>query len=168
MAPSSLQCVTVQACFPVTPVKMKFPLSSALFFFLASRGASAFPSPPPVVDDFNDTLRELPKRATSFWYANMDHTGPYRGYAPDLDNDYDYPVFKAVSAGDGASIQTAINAGTNAGETRHGQWLASQPRVGYSLECCDPEDWRHTLTGPRSLRWCTSRPERTQLTRLST
>lgn len=61
-------------------------------------------------------------------YANMDHTGQYRGYAPDLDPDFSYPVFMAATAGDGSSIQRAINAGTN-GATRHSQWLASQPRV---------------------------------------
>ncbi|KAE9379560.1 glycoside hydrolase family 55 protein [Stipitochalara longipes BDJ] len=71
----------------------------------------------------------LSKRATSFWYANMDHTGQYRGYAPDLDPDFTYPVFQAVSPGDGASIQTAINSGD--GANRHGEWLASQPRVVY-------------------------------------
>ena len=70
---------------------------------------------------------KLSKRATTFWYANMDHTGSARGYAPDLDPDFSYPVFKAVNAEDGASIQTAINSGD--GANRHGEWLASQPRV---------------------------------------
>lgn len=77
----------------------------------------------------NDSMAAhvIEKRATSFWYANMDHTGQYRGYAPDLDPDYTYPVFKSVNPGDGASIQNAINSGSSG--TRHGQWLASQPRV---------------------------------------
>lgn len=68
------------------------------------------------------------RQTTSFWYANMDHTGNARGYAPDLDGDYQYAVYKAVAPGDGDGIQRAINEGTN-GATRHGQWLASQPRV---------------------------------------
>ena len=71
---------------------------------------------------------KLAKRATTFWYANMDHTGAARGYAPDLDPDYTYPVFQAVNPGDGASIQTAINSAGD-GTSRHGEWLASQPRV---------------------------------------
>lgn len=67
------------------------------------------------------------KRATSFWYPNMDHAGQARGYAPDLDGDYSYPVYKSVDSGDGDAIQRAIN--NNNGASRHGQWLASQPRV---------------------------------------
>ncbi|OTB07286.1 glycoside hydrolase family 55 protein [Hypoxylon sp. CI-4A] len=72
---------------------------------------------------------DLSKRATSFWYANMDHTGQYRGYAPDLGTDT-YPVFKSVNPGDGAGIQSAINDAGD-GSSRHGEWLASQPRVVY-------------------------------------
>jgi hypothetical protein len=79
----------------------------------------------------NQTDNDLVKRATSFWYANMDHTGSYRGYAPDLDGDYSYAVYVSATAGDGSSIQRAINAGTN-GATRHPEWLASQPRVRHS------------------------------------
>lgn len=75
-----------------------------------------------------DGTSNVSKRATSSWYPNMDHSGSARGYAPDLDSDFTYPVFKSVNPGDGAGIQTAINAGTN-GATRHGKWLASQPRV---------------------------------------
>ncbi len=82
---------------------------------------------------------ELVKRATSFWYANMDHTGSARGFAPDLDGDSSYPVFKAVNPGDGAGIQQAINDAGN-GNKRHGQWLASQPRVcrisPIPMRCC--------------------------------
>ncbi|OTA97776.1 glycoside hydrolase family 55 protein [Hypoxylon sp. CO27-5] len=77
----------------------------------------------------NDT-ETLQKRATSFWYANFDHTGQYRGYAPDLGTDYTYPVFMAVNPGDGAGIQNAINDAGN-GNKRNGEWLASQPRVVY-------------------------------------
>ncbi|KAJ9137086.1 Glycoside hydrolase family 55 protein [Pleurostoma richardsiae] len=102
---------------------MKFAATAALLLGVAS----AIPTPD---IDANSTDGTLARRATSFWYANMDHTGTYRGYAPDLDNDYSYPVYMAVSAGDGAGIQTAINAADN-GATRHGQWLASQPRVVY-------------------------------------
>ena len=81
----------------------------------------ASPTPQPEVS---------PRQAqTSFWYANIDHSsGNVRGYAPDLDGDYVYEVYRAVTPGDGAGIQTAINAATN-GATRHGQWFASQPRV---------------------------------------
>ena len=84
----------------------------------------------PTTGSYNETVvdNELVKRATSFWYANMDHTGQYRGYAPDLGTDYTYPVFMAVSPGDGPGIQTAINDAGD-GTSRHGEWLASQPRV---------------------------------------
>jgi hypothetical protein len=79
------------------------------------------PTPQPALD--------TRQAQTSFWYANIDHTsGNVRGFAPDLDGDYVYEVFRAVTPGDGAGIQTAINAATN-GNTRHGQWFASQPRV---------------------------------------
>ncbi|EGO54821.1 hypothetical protein NEUTE1DRAFT_49160 [Neurospora tetrasperma FGSC 2508] len=68
---------------------------------------------------------------TKFWYSSIDHSTPVvRGFAPDLDGDVNYAVFKAVKSGDGASIQTAINSGTN-GAKRHGLWFASQPRVVY-------------------------------------
>lgn len=97
-------------------------LTAAFAIFLS--GAAAVPAAIPTPDDGNANLS---KRATTFWYANMDHTGPYRGYAPDLDPDYTYPVYVAVNPGDGASIQTAINSGD--GANRHGEWLASQPRV---------------------------------------
>ncbi|KAK0736744.1 pectin lyase fold/virulence factor [Apiosordaria backusii] len=71
------------------------------------------------------------RAASSFWYANIDHvTGNVRGFAPDLDGDFTYPIHKAVTPGDGAAIQAAINEGTN-GARRHGQWFASQPRVVY-------------------------------------
>lgn len=100
-----------------------FKFTAAIALLLGA--ASAVPTPGSV----NDAPSSLPKRATSFWYANMDHTGSPRGYAPDLDSDYSYAVFKSVNPGDGAAIQTAINAGTD-GNKRHGKWLASQPRVG--------------------------------------
>lgn len=109
---------------------MKFTTAIALLF----GAASAVPTPDPLSD--NDAGANLTKRATSFWYANMDHTGQYRGYAPDLDGDYTYAVFKSVNPGDGAGIQTAINAGTN-GASRHGQWLASQPRVRLAYQPFD-------------------------------
>src|SRR5277367_6707027 len=85
----------------------------AAFLGLLLVGASALSAP-------ENENANLSKRATSFWYANMDHTGQYRGYAPDLDPDFSYPVFKAVNPGDGASIQTAINSGD--GANRHGEW----------------------------------------------
>lgn len=68
--------------------------------------------------------------ATSFWYSNLDHSGAYRGIAPNI-GDSSYPVYVAVAAGDGAGIQRAINSASN-GASRHGSWLASQPRVCYS------------------------------------
>lgn len=102
---------------------MKFLHAASLLL----AGVSASPTPK---DNGNDTV--LAARATSFWYANIDHTGAPRGFAPDLDGDYAYPVYMAVSAGDGAGIQRAINAGTNGG-TRHPEWLASQPRVRYTV-----------------------------------
>ncbi|KAK3187626.1 hypothetical protein K4F52_003684 [Lecanicillium sp. MT-2017a] len=69
------------------------------------------------------------KRATNFWYSNMDHTSSIRGYAPDLGGNYSYEVYKAVSPGDAAGIQNAIL--DDNGGRRHPQWLASQPRVVY-------------------------------------
>lgn len=92
-------------------------LAAALFLGMAL----AAPAEQHVFDSSFD------EQATSFWYANMDHTGTYRGYAPDLDGDYNYAVYKTVQPGNGASIQAAIN--DDNGKTRHGQWLASQPRV---------------------------------------
>ncbi|KAI0379671.1 glycoside hydrolase family 55 protein [Hypomontagnella monticulosa] len=83
-----------------------------------------------IIPRVNETDNDLVKRATSFWYANMDHTGQYRGFAPDLGNDFTYPVFMAVNPGDGAGINDAITDAGN-GNTRHSQWLASQPRVVY-------------------------------------
>ena len=71
---------------------------------------------------------DIAKRATTFWYANMPHTGSYSGYAPDLGSDTTYPVYMAVAAGATADqIQTAINSGNDG--TRNPLWLASQPRV---------------------------------------
>ena len=101
--------------------------------------ASAIPTP-----ESNQTLGndELSKRGTSFWYANMDHTGQYRGYAPDLGNDFSYPVFEAVNPGDGAGIQKAINDAE--GSSRHGQWLASQPRVRQQI----PREQERILFSP--------------------
>lgn len=96
-------------------------LAAILAFVLGAVSAS-----PIEFDDTNNTS-VLQSRATSFWYANMDHTGNYRGYAPDLDPDFAYPVYKTVNSGDGNAIQAAINSGSSG--NRHGQWLASQPRV---------------------------------------
>lgn len=96
--------------------------------------ATASPTPRPEADpdahvDRRGSGQEMPKRDTGFWYANMDHTSRnIRGFAPNLDGDLDYEVYRAVKPGDGAGIQAAINSATN-GATRHGQWFASQPRV---------------------------------------
>lgn len=81
----------------------------------------------PAGEDNGASKSSMSKRATSFWYANMDHDGDYRGKAPDIDDDA-YSVYVAVTAGDGSSIQDAINSASN-GASRNGQWLASQPRV---------------------------------------
>jgi len=60
----------------------------------------------------------------------MDHTGQYRGYAPEV-SPSSYPVYMSVNPSDGgAGIQKAINDDGNGGK-RHGEWLASQPRVVY-------------------------------------
>ncbi|KAK3367890.1 putative glucan ENDO-1, 3-BETA-glucosidase BGN13.1 precursor [Podospora didyma] len=105
-----------------------YPAAAAVGLLIHSVAAA----PASTVDGNTTTGNPLKCRApTSFWYANIDHTsGDVRGYAPDLDGDFNYEVFKSVTAGDGAGIQTAINAGTN-GATRHPQWFASQPRVVY-------------------------------------
>ncbi|KAK5991277.1 Glucan endo-1,3-beta-glucosidase BGN13.1 [Cladobotryum mycophilum] len=79
----------------------------------ASRDAAAAESPRAVA-------------ASSYWYANMDHSGTARGYAPHTDNPGSYSVYVAVNAGDAGGIQRAIDSGN-----RHQQWLASQPRVVY-------------------------------------
>ena len=100
-------------------LKMMIKIASTVAFFLT--WAFALPH-----NNENGTVNSL---ATSYWYANMDHTGSSRGYAPDLDPDFTYPVFKPVNSGDGNAIQNAINTAEN-GNRRHGQWLASQPRVG--------------------------------------
>lgn len=86
----------------------------------------------PVLERDISNTKCLGQRDTGFWYANLDHTGSYAGYAPDLDgNSSTYPVYKAVSPGATAvEIQAAINDDGNGG-TRHPTWLASQPRVVY-------------------------------------
>ncbi|RGP71680.1 glycoside hydrolase family 55 [Fusarium longipes] len=63
-------------------------------------------------------------QATGYWYADMDHTGDFRGKAPYVGDSYE--VFKTVAVGDGKAIQDAIDSGD-----RHQQWLASEPRVVY-------------------------------------
>jgi hypothetical protein len=124
-------------------------LAATIAILLA--GAAAIPAP-------DNGSANISKRATTFWYANMDHTGPSRGYAPDLDPDFSYPVFQAVNPGDGASIQTAINSGD--GANRHGQWLASQPRVSAETRAIDHGNNMVS-------RSCIFLPERTQLARRS-
>ncbi|KAK5992777.1 Glucan endo-1,3-beta-glucosidase BGN13.1 [Cladobotryum mycophilum] len=97
-------------------------ITAAIALLLGVASATPAPSVAPSDDG-------LTKRATSFWYANMDHTGTSRGYSPNLGNDFSYQVYKTVNPGDGAGIQAAIN--DDNGGQRHGQWLASQPRVVY-------------------------------------
>lgn len=92
--------------------------------------AIALPAPSDALDTTGNVGRQaLGSVRSGFWYAEMDHTTPHiRGYAPDLDGDHVYEIFRAVEPGDGAGIQAAINSATN-GTTRRGQWFASQPRV---------------------------------------
>ncbi|KAH7251411.1 pectin lyase fold/virulence factor [Fusarium tricinctum] len=63
-------------------------------------------------------------RAAGSWYADMDHTGDFRGKAPYAADSYE--VYKTVNVGSGDKIQDAINSGD-----RHNQWLSSEPRVVY-------------------------------------
>ncbi|UKZ83929.1 hypothetical protein TrVFT333_011744 [Trichoderma virens FT-333] len=70
-----------------------------------------------------------PRASTSFWYAAMDHTGQYRGYAPHTTSPSSYNVFVAVNAGDAGSLQRAIDSASSG--NRQNEWLASQPRVVY-------------------------------------
>ncbi|KAK2590242.1 hypothetical protein QQS21_012073 [Conoideocrella luteorostrata] len=80
--------------------------------------------------DIKSITSKVAASGTSFWYANMDHTsGDVRGYAPDLEGDYTYPVYVAVNPGDGNAIQDAID--QNQGGQRKSQWWASQTRVVY-------------------------------------
>ncbi|PTB72274.1 glycoside hydrolase family 55 protein [Trichoderma longibrachiatum ATCC 18648] len=72
---------------------------------------------------------EASSSSTSFWYAAMDHTGQYRGYAPHAPSPDSYNVFVAVNAGDGGSLQAAIDSAGSG--SRQNEWLASQPRVVY-------------------------------------
>lgn len=100
------------------PIAVSFAMLQKLVSFLAVVGvASASPA----------GQGSINPRASSFWYANMDHTGAARGYAPHVDNPGSYPVFKTVNPGDGGAIQSAIDTAGNG--NRQNQWLASQPRV---------------------------------------
>ncbi|KAL7931284.1 glycoside hydrolase family 55 protein [Trichoderma chlorosporum] len=71
-----------------------------------------------------------PRASTSFWYAAMDHTGQYKGYAPHTTSPSSYNVYVAVNAGDAGSLQSAIDSAASGGN-RQNEWLASQPRVVY-------------------------------------
>ncbi|KAG5934372.1 hypothetical protein E4U53_000706 [Claviceps sorghi] len=68
-------------------------------------------------------------RASDFWYANMDHSGAAKGFAPHVGNASSYPVFLSVEPGNAAGIQAAIDSAGDA--KRQKEWLASQPRVVY-------------------------------------
>lgn len=70
-----------------------------------------------------------PRANTSFWYAAMDHTGQYKGYAPHAPSPSSYNVFVSVNAGDAGSLQSAIDSAGSS--NRQNEWLASQPRVVY-------------------------------------
>jgi hypothetical protein len=89
--------------------------------------ASSFPSS---INSTEDNVLAA-RQSSSYWYANMDHTGNSRGYVPNLDNnDYTYPVYKAVASGDCGGIQTAIDSDGPDGD-RNGGWIAGQPRTIY-------------------------------------
>lgn len=143
----SVSALPLSSCseqrLPTPSVNMK----SFLVYAAAALGGLAVASP--VQSQRNDTESSLlEKRATSFWYANMNRDAASRGFAPDLDNDvsiagppgrrgtgtdtsqYSYPVYVAVDAGDGGALQDAINVADN-GNQRPGEWLASEPRVVY-------------------------------------
>lgn len=51
-----------------------------------------------------NTTSKVAGAGSSFWCANMGHSGNARGYAPDLGNDYSYDIFKSVNAGDEGAI----------------------------------------------------------------
>ncbi|KAG8408971.1 hypothetical protein J3458_019978 [Metarhizium acridum] len=67
-----------------------------------------------------NTTSQVAAAGSDFWYANMDHSGNARGYAPDLGNDYSYDVFKSVSAGDEEQSKGAID--SNNGKQRRSNW----------------------------------------------
>ncbi|OAA49692.1 Urease, alpha subunit [Cordyceps fumosorosea ARSEF 2679] len=94
--------------------------------------AVLFANPSPTTSRNQTTAPDLAAASggTAFWYPNMDHTSAVRGYAPDLDGDYTYPVYQAVQPGDADGIQAAIDA-AGTGDSAHRTWLASQPRVIY-------------------------------------
>ena len=94
-------------------------LKSLLLLASARAGATAAPRGP---------VGGVAVKADGFWYAAMDHMGDFRGRAPHLDDADSYDVFKTVEAGDGGAIQDAIDSGSD-GNSRHNQWLASEPRV---------------------------------------
>ncbi|GKU22616.1 unnamed protein product [Fusarium langsethiae] len=87
-------------------------LKKLALFSLAAVGASAAPQ------------QNNYSAPDSYWYAELDHAGDFRGKAPYVGDSYE--VFKTVAAGDGKAIQDAIDSGD-----RHSQWLASEPRVVY-------------------------------------
>ncbi|KAG6040336.1 hypothetical protein E4U41_000893 [Claviceps citrina] len=97
-------------------------LNSLVSLLAVLGSASASPPGPPA-------LSSVRGRSSGFWYAEMDHTGTYRGYAPYVDNATSYPVFQAVESGHGDGIQAAIDSA--GAQDRQKEWLASQPRVVY-------------------------------------
>ncbi|XEV04635.1 hypothetical protein FSHL1_009922 [Fusarium sambucinum] len=90
-------------------------LKQLVLFSLAAVGASAATQP---------NNYSAPNGPSGYWYADMDHTGDFRGKAPYVSDSYE--VFKTVASGDGKSIQDAIDSGN-----RHKMWLGSEPRVVY-------------------------------------
>lgn len=106
----------------------------------------------PVPGGEGGSPQNTPRQASStYWYANMDHTGDYRGYAPGLDISDSYSVFVSVKPEDGgAGIQSAINDASD-GASRPGEWLASEPRVCIT-DCLSHKwpswEWTRLTYGP--------------------
>ena len=101
---------------------LKVTAAAALALALALGGACASPA-----CGRNLAAEGMATGTSNFWYPDMNHGFHSHSYAPDLDNDYKYEVYRAVAPGDGDGIQLAIN--DNNSKKRHGMWLASQPRV---------------------------------------
>jgi hypothetical protein len=94
-------------------IKLIIMLKHLIFLAAAVAGVAAAPQ-----------RNNVSIEATGYWYANVDHTGDFRGIAPHVDDPDSYEVFKTVDVGDGNAIQDAIDSGG-----RHQQWLASEPRA---------------------------------------
>lgn len=77
----------------------------------------------------------LPSPPANYWLDQEDHTGPSRGYAPFLESNFTYPVYRNAKAykavGDGiaddtAALQNAINDDGNGGN-RYKNEVSTRP-----------------------------------------